>query len=97
MSGGELDYVYSKVQQAIDDIYAFESYEIKNTILGTKALTYKPFHTPKHKRFLKHLSKVAIALKDIEWVMSGDTSPGDEITAINKVLNDRRNRKNKGH
>ena len=36
--------------------------------------------------FGKHLKLVAAAMHDIEWVDSCDTSPGDEIAAIEKVL-----------
>lgn len=87
MNGGESDYLHSKIRQAIDEIHDYECADDNTDIYyPTK---YHPFRTKKHARFLKHLSRVADALKDIEWVMSGDTSPGDEIKAINKVLNER--------
>lgn len=53
------------------------------------------FTAPHHKRFLKHLSKVADALHDIEWVMDCDMGPGDEDKAIKKVLNANRPRTKK--
>jgi hypothetical protein len=36
--------------------------------------------------FGQHLKLVAKALRDIEWVDSGDSSRGDEIPAIEAVL-----------
>lgn len=33
-----------------------------------------------------HLLKVAKALRDLEWVYSGDYGDGDEVKSINKVL-----------
>ena len=52
------------------------------------AETLKGKNNPAYVRaFGEHLTKVAEALKDIEWVMSGDKSAGDEIPAINEVLN----------
>lgn len=43
--------------------------------------------TPLRKAFMKHLSDVKDALHDIEWVDSGDYSPGDEDKAIRACLN----------
>jgi len=39
-----------------------------------------------HRAFGKHLSKISKALKDLEWVLSGDSAEGEEIEAINNVL-----------
>lgn len=36
--------------------------------------------------FGEHLKKVAKALHDLEWVWSGDKSPGDETAAIQAVI-----------
>lgn len=36
--------------------------------------------------FKAHLSKVAEACRAIEWVDSGDSSPGDEVKAIETCL-----------
>lgn len=44
-------------------------------------------NTPERKAFRKHLDKVGEALKDIEWVDSGDNAKGDENEAIMEVLN----------
>jgi hypothetical protein len=42
--------------------------------------------TPLREAFSRHLIKVAAALKAVEWVDSGDWSPGDEDQAIAEVL-----------
>lgn len=42
--------------------------------------------TPERRAFAKHLEKVAKALHDIEWVDSGDYSPGQESASIRKCL-----------
>ena len=68
MSGGSLDYVYGRVEDASD------------TILNRSK---KPLHTA----FAKHLKDVAVALHDLEWVLSGDTSEPDEEQAIRKCIN----------
>jgi hypothetical protein len=39
-----------------------------------------------HRALATHLIKVAKALHDLEWVLSGDYAEGDEIPAINEVL-----------
>jgi len=43
-------------------------------------------NTELRKEFRMHLVVVAAALKAIEWVDSGDMSPGDEDEAIDQVL-----------
>ena len=42
--------------------------------------------TPQHRAFATHLRLVAKAAHDLEWMWSGDTSPGDEVAALNAVL-----------
>jgi hypothetical protein len=42
--------------------------------------------TPLHRAFATHLDKVALAAHDLEWMLSGDTSPGDEVAAIEACL-----------
>lgn len=42
--------------------------------------------TPERIAFQKHLNLVAAAMKAIEWVDSGDKSPGDESEAIRKCI-----------
>lgn len=39
-----------------------------------------------HRALVKHLMKVSTALRALEWVLSGDDSPGDEIQAILAVI-----------
>ena len=59
MSGGSMDYLYSKLEYA----------------------TFK-LDTPERRAFWAHTQLVSKALHDIEWVDSGDSSPGDENAAI---------------
>ncbi len=42
--------------------------------------------TDLHREFAAHLELVAKALKALEWMLSDDTSPGDEVAAIEAVL-----------
>ncbi len=67
MSGGSLEYAYSKVGYIADDVES-------------------QARTPLHKAFASHLRDVANALRDLEWVLSGDYGPGDEIESIRKVV-----------
>ncbi len=67
MSGGSLDYVYLRVQDAADSIRSQSS-------------------EPHLLAFARHLDLVAKALKDVEWVLSGDNSPGDERPAVMRVV-----------
>lgn len=41
---------------------------------------------PLRRAFAKHLSKVAVAMRDIEWVDSGDYGAGDDAHAIQCCL-----------
>ena len=63
MSGGSMDYLYNKVEDA----------------------QFIP-NTSERKAFVTHLKLVAKALHDIEWVDSGDCSPGDDAKAIRACL-----------
>lgn len=67
MSGGSLDYAYTKVNDIADT-------------LTRKACS------PLHRAFIKHLLLVSDALHDLEWVLSDDYAPGDEVAAIEKVV-----------
>ena len=67
MSGGSLDYVYGRIEDAADSIASHSG-------------------RPLHRAFAKHLRLVATALHDIEWMFSGDTSPGSEDAAIRAVI-----------
>ena len=42
--------------------------------------------TPLHRAFADHLAKVAKAVHHLEWVLSGDYSEGDEVSAIEAVV-----------
>lgn len=42
--------------------------------------------TPLRRAFKAHLAKVARALHDIEWVDSGDSSPGQEDEALHACI-----------
>ena len=50
-------------------------------------------NTPLQRAFGEHLLKVAKALHDVEWVMSGDYGNGDDEKAIKAVLGDDSNGK----
>jgi len=69
MSGGSLDYVYGRVEDAASTVAARAE-------------------TMLHRAFAAHLHKVAKALKDMEWMLSGDRSPGSEEPAIRAVLHE---------
>ena len=73
MSGGSLDYVYMSVEQVADTL----GYDMKED---------DRLATELHSEFVKHLYLVSSALRSIEWMLSGDTIPGDEIESIKKVL-----------
>lgn len=66
MSGGSLDYIYSRVEDA--------------------AWTVAKSQDQLHLAFAKHLFAVAEALRDTEWVLSGDSGPGDDHKAILRVI-----------
>jgi hypothetical protein len=66
MSGGELDYIYSRVEDA--------------------AWTLAKSQDQLHLAFAKHLFAVATALRETEWVLSCDSSPGSDHEAILAVI-----------
>ncbi len=70
MSGGSYDYLYARVENAAGSIICRSAPE---TSLVRAA-------------FAKHLMLVARALHEIEWVDSGDSSPGGEVEAIRDCL-----------
>lgn len=67
MSGGSLNYVYGRVEDAAMAIKDRSS-------------------VPLHIAFSNHLIKVAKALHDIEWLLSGDYGDGQEEEAIRAVV-----------
>ena len=62
--------------------YEYADYKLRSFIREFAAEA----NTPLRKAFLAHLTDVAEAIHDIEWVDSGDYGPGDEDEAIKKVL-----------
>ncbi len=94
MSGGSLDYLCYKIENAIDTCFQFEisDYQYVNgkgtDIYGQPVpkMTYHAFRTKDHVRFYKHLQKVAQALHDLEWAMDGDIMVGEELKSIKQVL-----------
>lgn len=62
--------------------YEYADYKLRSFINEFAAEA----NTPLRKAFLAHLTDVAEAIHDIEWVDSGDYGPGDEDEAIKKVL-----------
>lgn len=42
--------------------------------------------TPLHRAFAAHLRLCAKAAKDLEWMLSCDTSAGTEVAALEKVI-----------
>jgi len=62
------------------DYFSFRLQEVADRLLREKS--------PIRMAFGSHLTKCADALYDIEWVDSGDKSPGDEIQKIKEVLED---------
>ncbi|WP_199031720.1 hypothetical protein [Ralstonia sp. ASV6] len=42
--------------------------------------------TPLHRAFATHLQRVASALRDLEWVLSGDSATGSEEIAVKACL-----------
>lgn len=70
MSGGSLDYLYHKVEEAAESIL---SYGMREKMLLWEA-------------FGKHVDLVAKALHDCEWVMSSDYGRNDADDAIRKAL-----------
>lgn len=70
MSGGSLDYVYGKLEDAIPTIAAYG----------------RDHQQPHVEAFPKHLELVKEALHDLEWAMSGDYGQDGADDSISKVL-----------
>lgn len=75
MSGGSMDYVYSRVLEA--------SLRLKQCNTGP---SIHPDAATLREWMVQHLDLVAAALHDIEWVDSDDYSPGDEVSALKAVV-----------
>ena len=89
MSGGSLEYLCYKIDNAIEEIYNFKIEDIDT------GKTHYYFRGELYARFLAHLEKVSKALHDIEWIMDGDMSEGADKEAIEKVLSSSKQRKSK--
>ncbi len=63
------------------DNYAYRQVEMVAERLKAQRNT-----TPLRKAFAEHLELVAVAMHDLEWVDSQDSSPGDEEAAIRRVI-----------
>lgn len=63
------------------------SYDYVYRHIAAMAEVLKDASTPDRRAFASLLVDVAEALHDIEWVDSGDYSPGDENAAIERCLN----------
>jgi hypothetical protein len=70
MSGGRLDYLYHKVEEAAEQIVSYGLDQKK----------------PLWQAFGKHVKLVAAALHDCEWVMSNDYGRDDADKAIEDAL-----------
>lgn len=76
MSGGAYDYAFEKV------LYFAEALENSERLDG-QALPQPNGHD--RIGFAAHLRKVAAAMRAIEWVDSGDSSPPEDALAIHAV------------
>ena len=72
MSGGSLDYVYFKVDEAAREI-------------SRESATSR---IPELKAFKDHLVKVSAVLHDVEWFLSGDYAEETMIESIKKLLSE---------
>lgn len=73
MSGGSLNYLYQKVEEAVDLLeneWAGMGHPLEESI----------------EVLAGHLKLVAKAMHDMEWVLSGDYGPGDEVEAVKAML-----------
>ena len=72
MSGGDLDYISSKLSEHVSKIRAYG----------------KTHDLPQFRAFADHLDKVAEALHDVEWVMSSDYGMDGADKSIDIVFGD---------
>jgi hypothetical protein len=76
VSGGSYDYLYSKIALLADAIE--ERSESYSDEMSAEQIKHRA-------RFVRLLRLVCKAAYDIEWVDSGDCSPGDELPAIKAI------------
>lgn len=72
MSGGALDYAFSKMNRLIEDIQFDIPLNSKNHIYLTI--------------FIEHMKKISKCLQDVEWWLSGDTDEEDAINSIRTLM-----------
>jgi hypothetical protein len=97
MSGGSYDYLYGRVRDAANEIerrtkdmseherLSVRHPETNEWVYGDQAKELLRPTTEARLWFAKLLGLVSEAMHDIEWVDSGDYSPGDELRSIKKV------------
>jgi len=80
MSGGSLDYAFCKLNEVAEEIH--------RCVHGASEYDGRPDYAknPLYDEFVAHLRLVSDALKDIEWVFSGDCGEGAADEAMRKVL-----------
>ena len=71
MSGGALDYAYEKLDRAIEEMAQY---------------AYDEKHRDRVQEFVDHLEKVSKALRDVEWMLSGDIGEEEMLDSINEVF-----------
>jgi hypothetical protein len=59
---------------------------IYSKVEDAKSMVRSNATRPEHLAFADHLTKVAKALHDIEWMLSGDIGNGDELPAIMECI-----------
>ena len=74
MSGGELDYVYRRVEEAVPTIRAYVD---EYAGARERALLIA---------FAAHLERVAVCLHDVEWYLSNDTDGRQMVHALTALL-----------
>lgn len=79
MSGGSLDYVYSRVQDAAEKIFLHYGHRLGEDDLPDD---YKAEDRPLALAFARHLMKVSEALRELEWKMSDDGSDLEVLKSL---------------
>lgn len=76
MSGGAYSYAYLRLDEFIE--------EVRKRDERADDLTFEVRCV--RATFMAHLQRVSSAMREVEWVDSGDNGPGDEVEAIRKVF-----------
>lgn len=86
MSGGSLDYVYSRIQDASDEIYLHLSRQ--GTYDDYYGYTFETYSEPVQEELRKiaySLSLAAKFAKEVEWLFSGDTGDDSFLKSIAEI------------